>query len=346
MRPHKGMDVDISRIQLLTRVLQDRASDPVLVDRVLKDSGLSRPEIAPPAASYSAHSEARFVRNACDAVQNITFGAQAGLQFSSSSSVTAYISKYSRDLQQVMENTSRFHKIIDPSLAFNLHVSGNSATLAADWKDATFSRYHRRTEFLLFAAIARMRALTQVDVRPIQMRFQHDVGHHAPSYGKIGDFPVEFGTERLEIILSLSSLKLPVPTYDPSLRAHLLEYGERLVAERYAPQQNTRAMVEGLITRSMPGCILQAEKVAAELGLSPRTLARRLADEGTTYREIADDLRCDLAQTFIKNGMNLSEISYSLGYADQPAFSTAFKRWTGQSPTAFRNRVEHPLSPG
>ncbi len=341
-----SMDVDIARIQLLTRVLEDRTQDPTLVDQVLQDSGLSRSEIAPPATTYNSHGEARFVRKACDAVADITFGAQAGLQFSSSSSVTAYISKYSRDLKQVLENTSRFHKIIDPSLAFNLHVSGNSATLEAEWKDATFSRYHRRTEFLLFAGVARMRALTQVNVRPIQMRFQHEVGRHAAAYEKIGGFPVEFGTERLEIILSLESLDLPVPTYDPSLREHLLEYGERLLAERYSARPKSRALVEGLVTRCMPGCIPNVENVAAELGFSTRTLARRLTDEGTTYREIVDDLRCDLAQTFIKNGMNLSEISYSLGYADQAAFSTAFKRWTGQSPSAFRDRVDHPLRPG
>lgn len=340
------MDVDISRIQLLTRVLEAQTRDPGLVEHVLRESGLSRSDIDPPATSYSAHSEARFVRNACDAVKDITFGAHAGLQFNSSSSVTAYISKYSRDLRQVIENSARFHQIIDPSLVLTLHISGNSATLEADWKDATFSRYHRRTEFLLFAVIARMRALTQVDVNPIQMRFQHEVGRNAARYDKIGGFPVEFGTERLEIILALPTLDLPVPTYDPSLRAHLVEYGERLLAERASPRQKTRALVEGAITRAMPGGILPAETVAGNLGLSPRTLARRLADEGTTYREIVDDLKCDLAQTFIKAGMNLSEISYSLGYADQAAFSTAFKRWTGQSPSTFRKRVDHPLHPG
>jgi len=340
------MDVDISRIQLLSQVLEHRTRDPSLVDRVLLDSGLSRSEIHPPATRFNAHNEARFVRHACDALGDITFGAQAGLQFRSSSSVTAYISKYSRDLRQVMENTSRFHSIIDPSLVFSLRVSGNSATLEGDWKDATFSRYHRRTEFLLFAAVARMRALTQMDVHPIQVRFQHEVGANAEKYNKIGGFPVEFGTERLEIILSLSTLDLPVPTYDPSLRAHLLEYGERLLVERQSPKQMTRALVEGAITRAMPGQMLAAETVAEQLGLSPRTLARRLTEEGTTYREIVDDLRCDLAQTFIESGMHLSEMSYALGYAEQAAFSTAFKRWTGQSPSTYRKRVDHPLRPG
>jgi AraC-like DNA-binding protein len=112
------------------------------------------------------------------------------------------------------------------------------------------------------------------------------------------------------------------------------------------PKQLTRAKVEGLITRSLPGKILSADDVAAKLGMSARTFARRLQSEGTSYRDITEDLRCDLAQTFITNGMNLSEIAYSLGYADQSAFSTAFKRWTGQPPSAFKTRVKHPLTLG
>ncbi|SDW23648.1 Helix-turn-helix domain-containing protein [Ruegeria halocynthiae] len=339
------MDVDISRIQLLTQSLAQRA-DASVVAKVLSDCDLSQADIEPPATHYSAHQEALFVRHACDELDDITFGARAGLEFSSSSSITAYISKYSRDLRQVMENTTRFHGIIDPALAFSLRVSGNSASLEADWKDPGFSRYHRRTEFMLFAAIARMRALTQQKLNPIEIRFQHDVGQHADTFQKIGGFPVSFGTERLEIILSLPSLEIQIPTYDLSLRAHLLEYCERLLAERRSPKQKTRSQIEGLITRSMPGGIVQADEAAAQLGLSTRTLARRLTDEGTSYREVVEDLRCDLAQTFIKNGMNLTEISYSLGYSDQAAFSTAFKRWTGQAPSAFRKRVSHPLSQG
>ncbi|WP_171130238.1 AraC family transcriptional regulator [Ruegeria sp. HKCCA6707] len=338
------MDVDISRIQLLTRILDQVSGMPDTTDQVLQKSGLSRIQISAPATSYSAHQEALFVRHACDALQNITFAAQAGLGFDVSSSVTAYISKYSRDLRQALENTCYFHWMIDPALSFALRSTGNAAVFEVDWKDPSFRRYHRRTEFLMFAAIARMRNLTQTDLHPLEIRFEHEVGQQAQAYEKIGGFPVTFGAERMEIILSLPSLDTPIPTYEPSLRAHLLEYGERLLAERRSPQQQMRAKVEGLITQSMPGTIIHADDAAAQLGLSPRTLARRLAEEDTTYREIVEDLRCDLAQTFIKNGMALSEIAFSLGYSDQAAFSTAFKRWTGQAPTAFRKRVEHPLN--
>ncbi|WP_171231898.1 AraC family transcriptional regulator [Ruegeria sp. HKCCA4812] len=339
------MDVDIDRLHFLIQALDRHAGNSKVSQRVLKQAGLRQQDIAPPAAVYSAHKEALFIRHACDAVGDITFAARTGLEVTSASTVTGYISKYSRDLRQVMENLSRFHGIIDPAIGLSFRVAGNFAALEADWKDASFARYHRRTEFLLFAALARMRNLTQVKLYPIEMRFQHKVGSHAKTYEKLAGCPVVFSAEKIEIILPLSALELKVPTYDPKLREHLLEYGERLLAEKTPPKHQTRARVEGLITRSLPGAILQAEDAAADLGISLRTFSRRLKEEGTSYRDIVDDLRCDLAQTFITNGMTLSEISYALGYADQAAFSTAFKRWTGQPPSAFKTRVEHPIRP-
>ncbi|MES0825179.1 helix-turn-helix domain-containing protein [Ruegeria sp. SCP11] len=336
------MEVDIARIQLLTKALDQQTNCFEASDRILQMCDLTRDAIAPPATTCSSHQEALFVRYACDAVGDITFAAQTGMQFSSTSSLTAYISKYSRDLRQVIENTSRFHKIIDPAIVFTLRLAGNFATIEAEWKDASFARYHRRTEFLIFAGLARMRTLTQLNFYPIEIRFQHEVGKNSVKFQKIAGFPVAFGAERMEIVLALSALDLPIPTYDSNLREHLLEYGERVLAERRSPKQKLRAQVEGLITRSMPGTIIHADEAAANLGMSSRTFARRLKDEGVSYRDIVDDLRCDLAQTFITNGMPLSEIAYSLGYADQPAFSTAFKRWTGQAPSTFRSRLDIP----
>lgn len=333
------MEVDIARLNTLTRVLDQQTNGTEASDRILEQCNLSRGALSDSTSMCSAHQEALFARYACDVVGDITFAAQAGLQFSASSSLTAYISKYSRDLRQVIENTSRFHQIIDPAIAFTLRLAGNFATIEADWKDASYARYHRRTEFLIFAGLARMRTLTQSNFYPIEIRFQHEVGRNSERFQKLAGFPIVFGAEKLEIVVAVSTLDLPIPTYDSNLRAHLLQYAEHVLAERKSPKQPLRAQVEGLITRSMPGKIINADEAAADLGMSPRTFARRLKHEGTSYRGIVDDLKCDLAQTFITNGMPLSEIAYALGYADQPAFSTAFKRWTGQVPSAFRSRL-------
>jgi AraC-like DNA-binding protein len=82
------------------------------------------------------------------------------------------------------------------------------------------------------------------------------------------------------------------------------------------------------------------------LGHSERTLTRRLADENTTYEEVVDQLRRSLALQYVKEpSLSLSQIAWLLGYEGSTSFNHAFKRWTGQSPSAARNQKQLP-APG
>lgn len=333
------MDVDASRLTHMIAVLEQSGADAGTVARVLSEAGLTRADAAPAAKTYDYEKEARFVRAATDALQDITFGARAGLTWRESNSLTGYIGKYSRDLRAAIENTSRFHDIVDPAVAFSLRVAGNAAAFEVTWKDPSFARYHRHTEFLMFGVLSRMRRITRTTFFPIEIRFDHDLRHSTDQFRKLAGFPVVFGAESLEIILPLPTLDLPIQTYDLRLREHLTEYGERLLKERGNTPVTLRSRIEGLLTASLPARLPTADEVAGSLGMSPRTFARRLKTDGVSYREIVDDLRCDLAQTFLKDDMSLSEIAFALGYADQAAFSTAFKRWTGQAPSSFRQAM-------
>ena len=79
--------------------------------------------------------------------------------------------------------------------------------------------------------------------------------------------------------------------------------------------------------------------------LSVRTLSRRLADEGTTYAEVVDQLRRSLALQYMKDpGMSLSQMAWLLGYEGSTSFNHAFRRWTGRSPSAARTQ-KVPLGP-
>ncbi len=329
------MDVDASRLTHLVGELEKISGDKGIADRVLKKSGLTRKDAAPFAKHYEYRKEALFVREACDALDDVTFGARAGSTWRISNSLTGYISKYSKDLRAAVENTERFHEIIDPAVRYSLRVSGNAATFDVAWKDPSYSKFHRHTEFLMFGVLSRMRAITLTNFFPIEMRFDHEVRKSAGKFQKLAGFPVVFGAESLEIILPLSTLDLAIPTYDLRLREHLTEYGERLLKERVNGHPTLRSRIEGLITTALPARMLSADEVAASLGMSPRTFARRLKEERLTFRSIVDDLRFDLAKTFMKDNMTFSEIAFALGYADQASFSTAFKRWTGVAPRGY-----------
>jgi AraC-like DNA-binding protein len=81
---------------------------------------------------------------------------------------------------------------------------------------------------------------------------------------------------------------------------------------------------------------VRIEQVARELGYSRQTLYRRLKAEGVTFARLLDGLRRRLALRFLREGVSVKEVAYRLGFSDPAAFSRAFKRWTGSSPSEMR----------
>lgn len=82
---------------------------------------------------------------------------------------------------------------------------------------------------------------------------------------------------------------------------------------------------------------VRIEQVASRLGMSTRTLHRRLKDVGLEYQGLLDTIRQRLATELLGNTLSIKEVCYRLGFSEPSAFRRAFKRWTGQSPSAYRS---------
>lgn len=333
------VDVRVQRLYFLLQALDQVSGNRAAGDTALSHIGLTRARLEQDDLTLSDYAEPMFLRYACELLGRNSFGARAGLDFHDYTTLTAYISKYSRNLQQAIENSAKYYSLLDPAFELGLRVSSNAASFEVRFADASIGRFHRFIEFMMFSGLGRMRTITGVHFYPIQMRFTHEARDVAEEIEQMAGFPVVFGAERCEILLSRSTLELPVPTYDASLRDHLKQYGNLLKAERPTGSPDLRTRVEGLLAANLPGRIVPAEEMASNLGMSRRTFARRLSEKKLSYREIVDDMRCDLSRTYLKDGFHIAEIAFYLDYADQAAFSTAFKRWTGESPSGYRARI-------
>lgn len=110
-------------------------------------------------------------------------------------------------------------------------------------------------------------------------------------------------------------------------------------AKRTAPRQSPfRAEVEKRLEPLLASGEVRIERLARDLGFGRQTLYRRLKAEGITYAQVLDGLRHRLALRFIGEGSTVKETAYRLGFSDPAAFSRAFKRWTGRSPSDIRTR--------
>jgi AraC-like DNA-binding protein len=126
----------------------------------------------------------------------------------------------------------------------------------------------------------------------------------------------------------------------------LLPFCDLAAKERRTGTGTLRAAVENEVEKLLPHGKANKHCIAQALALSSRTLSRRLADEGTTYEEVVDQLRRSLALQYLKEpGISLAQITWLLGYEGSTSFNHAFRRWTGRPPSAARSEKQLP-APG
>src|SRR5262249_55479205 len=147
---------------------------------------------------------------------------------------------------------------------------------------------------------------------------------------------VEFGADTDELALKLDARDLPLIHADPYLNDLLLKYCEAALARRGDISQ-LRTRVENAISSGLPDGRVLVEDVARRLGMSERTLARKLSDERLNFTEILQQLRRDLAVRYPDDRkLHVSKIAWLLGFHEVSAFTHAYKRWTGKTPRQMR----------
>jgi len=131
----------------------------------------------------------------------------------------------------------------------------------------------------------------------------------------------------------------PSPSRKNPFLALLGEVVKAIEGKAAAPKSEFRAEVERRMEPMLASGSVRIEEVALALGCSRQTLYRRLKAEGVTFAGLLDDLRRRLALRFVREqGLSVKETAWRLGFSDPAAFSRAFKRWTGTSPSAARGK--------
>jgi AraC-like DNA-binding protein len=195
-------------------------------------------------------------------------------------------------------------------------------------------------EFFGTILIRMCRKLTGQHVIPMRMRLTHRRNAVSPEILEFFGSDIEFGATADVITFAASVAILPVVSADPYLNRLLTKYCEEALSRRPANLGSFRSAVENAVVPLLPHGKAQAADIAGRLGLSQRTLARRLSAEGMTFSEVLESLRSDLARRYLADdSLSISQIAWLLGYQEVSAFTHAFKRWTGRTPRETRSRT-------
>jgi AraC-like DNA-binding protein len=314
---------------------------------LLRRAGLSEHELAlaendgsPTGHRISAVSQVKFLDYAAEAMNDSAFGLHlAGQIDPRDAGIFFYASSAASDVGEALALYSRYGRITNEAVRQRLTSRPGGAVLEIEF--AGLPRYAARhnTEFILGGYKMALRAVTGRNVSPTTVAFSHNRNSDLREFERFFGCPVEFGADTNLLALTDDVLRIPLLTAEPKLLRALRPLCDMAAKERNTPTGSLRAAVENEAEKLLPHGKAKAQTVAKNLALSVRTLSRRLADEGTTYAEIVDDLRRSLALQYLKEpGMSVSQIAWLLGYEGSTSFNHAFRRWTGQSPSAARNQ--------
>ena len=143
--------------------------------------------------------------------------------------------------------------------------------------------------------------------------------------------------QSIEVDIPEKDLEIKTTLADKSISNFLIE---RMKEEKKGIEKNTKTLasdVEVLIKDALPSGIPSIKDVSKILGMSNRTLTRRLSDYGVSYRELIKKTQESISKDLLQNtGLSVGEIAFQTGFSEQSAFNRAFKRWTSLSPLEFR----------
>jgi AraC-like DNA-binding protein len=250
-----------------------------------------------------------------------------------------YVAASSETLGDALQRTARYSSIVNEGLSLR-YVEGRDVRIVFEYVGVARHSDRHQIEFLMTALIRVCRHLTKLRVTPKRVRITHQRikkgGSQLTAYfGR----NIAFGAKADELTFIGRTKHESIASADPYLNEILVANGEQALSHRRARSGACRAAVENGIVPLLPHGKVRASQIAAKLHLSQRTLARRLASEGVTYSSVLQDLRIDLARQYLSHAdLSISRIAWLLGYREVSAFTHAFKRWSGTTPSVVRAR--------
>jgi len=319
------------------------AAEGLDVNALFAAAGIDRAALDAPGARVQTEMVSRLWELATEQSGNPTLGlAQHQVARPASFDVVGYAMMSCADLHSAFERLIRYMLILSDALTMNMSEErgGYRVTFVLSGGERPVPR--QRIEFIFVTVIGFCGWISGRDVHPQAIELVYPVPKDRARYAAVFGCPVSFEASRNSVLFAAADMTAPLPTFNPTLA----ELHERFAGDylRHFDHAQTSYRAREVIIRKLPDGEPRRDEVASELCLSERTLQRRLQEEATSFLQLLDDTRRELAEQYLgRLHLSLAQAAYLLGFADQRSFFRACKRWFNLSPGQYRSRL-HQLA--
>ena len=309
----------------------------IQLDPLLSRAGLTVEQIDDPGVRLTVQGQIEFLELAAEALPDDFLGFHLAQDYELREiGLFYYVLASSEILADALHRAERYSGIVNEGISLQARI-GKETAIALHYVNVDRRSDRHQMEFWLMSLVRLCRQLTNRRLVPSRVRVMHQRKKTPAEFRSFLGCEIEFGSALDEVVFPSAVKLMPIVSADPYLNQLLEKYCEEALAHRPANGATLRSNVENAITPLLPHGKANAGEVARQLGMSHRTLARRLAAEQLTFSGIQTELKTDLARRYLRDGdLPISQIAWLLGYREVSAFTHAFKRWTGTAPRQSR----------
>lgn len=239
-----------------------------------------------------------------------------------------------RTMREAMQLFDRYRPLMGNMNRFEMVEEGDRAylTFSPLCPDPELTHFDAELGLSLVYRVPRRFAKRDSDDAD-EVWFTHPEPAHVARYAEVFRCPVRFGKPRNAILFSRHYLDEEQIYANPVLLDTLRESGERLLTQQGNPSLSDRVRTLLLHQRDLHR--VNADLIAKQLKLNPRSFRRQLSEAGTSWTVLLDEARCRIACDELRRGITIQELTDRLGFSEPSAFNRAFKRWTGKTPAKY-----------
>ncbi|KXO86262.1 AraC family transcriptional regulator [Acinetobacter venetianus] len=302
---------------------------------LIEKAGLDLKALNDPDARYSLQQTAHLWKLATDATQDSCFGLKVASQVNQHTfHVLGHSLATSTTLKELFLRIIRYFRLVTDIPNLEFYEKGPNHYFIINVPDEV---QPESIDAFISVFIRSSRALQGSLFSPLRIELRRSEPVDIETYRNILKAPLVFNASKDMIVFDTATIELPLEGANPILSQEYDEIIMRYLAR--FDKENIQARIKVKIIENLATGEIQQQEIAKSLGLSTRSLQRKLSLENTSYSEILDNTRQELAISYIKNNSySITEIAYILGFTDVSSFTRAFRRWTNLSPLHYREQ--------
>jgi AraC-like DNA-binding protein len=323
----------------ITRLAYARSKEAgVDVVSLLKKAGLTLHQIEDPAVRLKVRDQISFLNLAADALHDDLLG----FHLAQSPDLRElgslyYVSASSEMLSIALQRAARYSSITNEGV-FLKYIDGKDIVISFHYVGVSRHNDRHQIECFMTILVRLCQQLTGHRVLPSHVSLTHRRNDASSEFAEFLGGNVDFGELVDEVTFTPAIKQMPVVSADPYLNKFLIAHFEEMLFGRPKTRGSFQSSVENAIVPILPHGRVRVGEIARRLGISQRSLARRLSSEGQTFSNVLEDLRSNLAERYLsEEDLSISQIAWLLGYKEVSALTHAFKRWTGTTPREARS---------